>query len=479
MTSKGKAGILWLARDLRLSDNPALRAAIDDGPLLAVFVIDGQVERQGAASRWRLQRGLCSLDAELRRRTRGSGLLVLRGEAEQVLPDLVRLTGAKSVHQSDWPAPGMRDAQDRVRNALTPLGARLILHPGFLLTHPGNVRTAQGGVYRVYTPFARALRAVGVDRPAAAAPEAIVAFSKPPSGLALAELQLAPDMHGGAEVLERFALPAGEAAAFARLDEFLDHATSYDADRDRPDLDATSGLSEHLALGEISPRTVWAMARDRMEREASKADGIGKFLSELIWREFAWHLFIDFPQMDRSPWRSEWSAFPWRRSNTSLERWTRAETGIALVDAGMREMRVTGRMHNRVRMVVASYLTKHLLTDWRLGMSHFAESLTDWDPASNAMNWQWVAGCGPDASPFFRIFNPEKQATQYDPQGSYRRRWLAGWMGKPTDEAMAYFDSLPSSWQVSRDWRERGGLDEARKQALAAFEEFKEGAPRR
>jgi deoxyribodipyrimidine photo-lyase len=409
-------GILWLTRNFRFADNPALLAAITDGPLLVVFVVDALTRAQGAASRWRLERALRAFDAELRRRS-GAGVLVLQGEAEVVLPDLLRRTGARVVHQADWPSPQMQAVQGRVQAALAAQG-RLVLHPGHLLTHPRDIRTGQGGVYRVYTPFARALRSFGPDRPAPTAPERIIAAPMPHGGAQdLAHLNLAPDMYRGRAVLDRFALPAGETAAQDRLDAFLDRAAAYPAGRDHPDLDATSGLSEHLALGEISPRSLWAIAQMREEAEPAAAAGIGKFLSEVIWREFAWHLLLDFPQMPQRAWRPEWADFPWRGASPALTAWQRGTTGVALVDAGLREMRVTGRMHNRVRMVVASWLTKHLLTDWRLGLQHFEDSLTDWDPAANAMNWQWVAGCGPDASPFFRIFNPEKQAAQYDPQG--------------------------------------------------------------
>ena len=465
-------GLLWLSRAFRFGDNPAVLAALKEGPLLAVFVLDAATRALGSAPRWRLERALRAFDADLRRRS-GQGVLVLEGEAQDVLPDLVRQTGAARIHQADWPEPAMQAAQRRVRKVL---GDRLVLHPGHLLTHPGRLRTGQGGVYRVYSPFARALRALGPDRPVAPAPERITGYSAGPRGLDLATLNLAPDMYRGRAVLETFALPAGEAAALERLDRFLDQAGPYGADRDRPDLDATSGLSEHLALGEISPRTVWAISSLRAEADPPQAAGITKFLSEVIWREFAWHLLIDFPHMAQTPWRPEWAEFPWQGKSAALTRWQRAETGIALVDAGLREMRVTGRMHNRVRMVVASWLTKHLLTDWRLGLAHFDDSLTDWDPAANAMNWQWVAGCGPDAAPYFRIFNPERQAEQFDPRARYRNRWLAGWPGPPSAEASAYLDSVPPGWSISPHWRGDGAdraMAEGRNRALAAFGAFR------
>lgn len=473
-------GLFWLTRDFRFADNPALQAALAQGPLLAVFFLDAQLKAQGAASRWRLERALKAFDAELRRRS-GRGVLILEGEPDRLLPELAAATGFREVHQSDWPTPAMQALQARVRKALAPIGAPLTLHAGGFLLPLGRLRTGQGGAYRVYTPFARALRELGPDSPCGEAPERIASAPAPLRGLDLVGLDLAPDLHGGRAVLERFALAAGEAAALARLEDFLDRAARYAADRDRPDLDAASGLSEHLALGEISPRRLWAMAERRRAEDPAASEGIAKFLSETIWRDFAWNLLLEFPQMAQACWREEWSAFPWRgaEENEDLGLWLQGATGVPLVDAGLREMRVTGRMSNRVRMIAASWLTKHALTDWRLGLRHFAESLTDWDPASNAMNWQWVAGCGPDAAPYFRIFNPAKQAMQYDPEGGYRRRWLAGWMGSDSPEAAAYFETLPSSWRLPRLWRgpaEGRPLEAGRLRALDAYAAFKAGA---
>ncbi len=467
--------IHWLTRDFRFRDNAALAAAAAQGPVLAVFVLDSQTRAQGAASRWRLECALRAFDAELRRRA-GGGITLLRGEPDQVLPQLAAASGAREVHQSDWPAPQMQAMQKKVETALARQGARLILHPGHLLIHPRMIRTKAGGVYRVFTPFARALRGIGPDRPGPSPPDRMTLArveltDDQPQRLTLAGLDLAPDLHGGRAVLERHALPAGEAAALARLDDFLDRAGDYESRRDRPDIDATSNLSEYLAVGEISPRNIWDIASRRSRDTSTSASGIEKFLAELSWREFAWHLLLDFPQMAQKPWRSEWADFPWRAGNAEARLWRQAQTGIALVDAGLREMRVTGRMHNRVRMVVASWLTKHLMTDWRLGLAHFADSLTDWDPAANAMNWQWVAGCGPDASPFFRIFNPQTQAERFDPDGAYRNRWL-----EPESEgARAYAATLPSDWP--REWRAAGdgALASGRQRALDAYAAFRDG----
>lgn len=473
------AGVFWLTRDFRLADNPALLAAIEDGPLLPVFFIDRLTQAQGAASRWRLQRALAAFDAALRARSGGRGVTVLHGEPDDLLPQLLQRADARRVHQSDWPTGEMRAVQRRVRAALRPVEAGLALHPGHLLVHPQAVRTGSGGAFRVYSFFARALHRAGPDRPAADAPARIATFADPPQGLDIATLDLAPDLRAGRAALERFALPAGEDAARARLEDFLARAAAYPAGRDFPGLDATSGLSEHLALGEIGPRALWAAATLHAQVHPDRGGGIDKFLSELVWREFAWHLMIDFPQMDRACWRDEWERFPWRTDGPQLTRWLRAETGVALVDAGLREMWLTGRMHNRVRMVAASLLTKHLLTDWRAGLAHFADCLTDWDPAANAMNWQWVAGCGPDAAPYFRIFNPDRQAELHDADGRYRARWLAGFRGEPGPEARAWEESVPPSWRTAARWQPDPtlALGAGRAAALGALAEFRNATP--
>ena len=501
--------IYWLRRDFRLSDNVALAQAAAQGEVLPVFLIDRQLLARGAADRWRSERGLIALDASLRERF-GTGLLILRGEADEILPDLARSIGAASIHANDWPCAEMAAVEQRLRARLAnnPAGGggdggatndkvQLHLHPGHLLFNPHHLRSGKGSTYRVYGAFARAAWHLGPERPIPM-PAQIRWLRDLPAGLPdrLARgldpacLKLAPDLYGGSDVLARFAQPAGEAAAWQRLEAFFANAQRYSDERDRPDRDATSGLSEYLAHGEISPRSLWAAAEARAMADPALGPGLAKFQSELLWREFAWHLLVDFPQMDRRCWQSGWQDFPWRGDSHEAQRWQSAQTGVALVDAGLREMRVTGRMHNRIRMIVASYLTKHLLTDWRLGLRHFADSLTDWDPAANAMNWQWVAGCGPDAAPFFRIFNPERQAARFDPRGNYRRDWLAGWSGaeagkatadhQPDSGAQAYFATLCGNWRIDDPYREvvtAPQLAMGRQRALDAYTQLRSPRP--
>ncbi|MBE0554624.1 MAG: deoxyribodipyrimidine photo-lyase, partial [Rhodobacteraceae bacterium] len=262
--------------------------------------------------------------------------------------------------------------------------------------------------------------------------------------------------------------------ALARLEEFAEtRLAAYAAERDFPGLPATSGLSEHLTYGEISPRLIWHRGRRAMEEGNPGAE---TFLKELVWREFAWALLHHFPDLDRRNWRRDWDAFPWRPDNPEAELWRRGMTGEPLVDAAMREMYVTGRMHNRARMIAASYLTKHLLTDWRVGLAWFADCLTDWDPAANAMGWQWVAGSGPDAAPYFRIFNPAGQAEKFDATQAYRRAWVAELSRHPPATATSYFAAVPRRWALdpARPYPLPViGLAEGRERALAALAQGK------
>jgi deoxyribodipyrimidine photo-lyase len=291
-----------------------------------------------------------------------------------------------------------------------------------------------------------------------------------PASDRLADWDLGRRMERGAAVVARHVC-VGEAAARDRLDAFLaGPIADYGSLRDRPDRAATSRLSENLTYGEISVATVWHGAK---RAEAEGAAGATTFLKEIAWRDFAWHLAWHTPHILERNWREGWDDFPWRDDNADAERWRRAMTGEPMVDAGLREMYVTGTMHNRVRMLVASYLTKHLMTHWKVGADWFADCLIDWDPASNAMGWQWAAGSGPDAAPYFRIFNPETQADRFDPDGAYRRRFLARWDGKAGAEAAEYFRAVPKSWGLSAEVpypRRMTDLKEGRETAMAAYE---------
>ncbi|NEY91339.1 cryptochrome/photolyase family protein [Tabrizicola oligotrophica] len=464
--------ILWFRRDLRLGDHPMLAAARATGrPLIPVFILDPETEAMGAAAKFRLGLAVDQFAATLA--ALGSRLILRRGPALAVLEALVAETGAVGVLWSRMYDAPARSRDQAVKAALKARGLGATSHPGALIFEPWEVETGQGGPYRVFTPFWKAVR----GRPVPAAQPAPGALPGPglwPRSERLEDWQMAAAMRRGAAVVAAHQR-VGEARALARLEEFAaGPLAAYAADRDFPGLSgATSGLSENLAWGEIGPRAIWHRGWRAM---AEGNAGAETFLKELVWREFAWHLYYHFPQMDRASWKADWQAFPWRADNPDAEVWRRGLTGEPLVDAGLREMYVTGRMHNRARMIVASYLTKHLLTDWRVGLRWFAECLTDWDPAANAMGWQWVAGCGPDAAPYFRIFNPAGQAGKFDADQTYCRRWLAELGRSPGAEALSYHAAVPKSWAL-----EPGrpypmpliDLTEGRARALAALAQGK------
>ena len=435
--------ILWFRRDLRLGDHPMLAEAVATGrPLIPVFILDPETEAMGAAAKQRLEMALAAFGRALE--AAGSRLILRRGPALTVLERLVAETGAAGVMWTRaYDAPS-RARDQAVKAALKARGLIGESHPGFVLHEPWTVETGQGGPYRVFTPYWRTVRALPVAAELSA-PTRLAAPEVWPASEALSGWQMARAMRRGAAVLAPWQSP-GEAAALDRLAAFAEtRMAAYGARRDFLAEEATSGLSEHLTYGEISPRTLWHRGRRAMEEGNPGAE---TFLKELVWREFAWHLFYHYPDLGQQNWRRTWDAFPWRGDNPDAERWRRGMTGEPVVDAAMREMFVTGRMHNRARMIAASYLTKHLLTHWRVGLDWFAECLTDWDAAANAMGWQWVAGSGPDASPYFRIFNPASQAGKFDPEARYRRRWVAEMSRAPGAEALSYFDAVPRAWQL-------------------------------
>ena len=459
--------ILWFRRDLRLLDQPMLAAAVATGrPLLPVFVLDPQTEALGAAPKWRLGLSVEAFAAALA----GIGLpLVLRrGPALPVLQRLVAETGAGEVWWSRLYDPDSVARDTAVKAALKAAGAEARSFAGHLLHEPWQIRTGAGGGYRVFTPYWNAMRGLPVAFPHPA-PVRARGPGKAVPGDRLADWRLAAAMDRGARVV-RPHQAVGEAAAQARLAALLDGPVDgYAAARDLPGAEGTSRLSENLTYGEIGIRTVWhAGLRAREEGRA----GAEAFLRQLAWREFSWHLLHHHPQMTRANWKPEWDAFPWRGDTPDAERWRRGMTGEPFVDAALREMYVTGTMHNRARMIAASYLTKHLLTDWRVGLRWFADCLTDWDPAANAMGWQWVAGSGPDASPWFRVFNPAGQAEKFDADGAYRRRFVAELSAEPGPEATGYFEAVPRSWGLDPRAPYPApvvDLAEGRARALAAY----------
>ncbi|MDK3018529.1 cryptochrome/photolyase family protein [Pseudodonghicola flavimaris] len=469
-----KPVILWLRRDLRLADHPALTAAVAEGaPVIPVFIRDEQVEALGAAPRWRLERGLEVFARSLA--ARGSRLILRQGPAAEVLDALIAETGAGAVHWTRAYDPGARDRDGAIKSDLKARGIAARSFAGHLLFEPWTVSTGAGGFYRVFTPYWKAVRGRPVG-PLLPPPEHLPAPDRWPASDALEDWQLGATMHRGAAVLARHT-EAGEAAAQARLDRFCDAAIAqYQDRRDFPAEPVTSGLSEYLSLGEISPYRCWHQAQ--RQRDQLGGSGPETFLKELAWREFAYHLMFHSPHILTGNWRPEWDDFPWREDPGAADvlAWKQGRTGVVFVDAAMRELWVTGKMHNRARMIVASFLTKHLMTHWRVGQAWFEETLTDWDPASNAMGWQWAAGSGPDAAPYFRIFNPDTQLKRFDPDGAYARAWIAEGQKSPPETALDFFQAVPRRWRLAPGAPYPDPvieLGEGRKRALAAYESRK------
>lgn len=461
--------ILWFRRDFRLNDHPALTRAAGSGrPVIPVFILDEVVETFGAAPKWRLEAAVSAFAGTLERL--GSRLVLRQGRAQHVLRGLAEETGARDIWWSRAYDPDSIARDKGVKTALTEAGFGAQSFAGHVLFEPWTVSTKQGGYYKVYSPMWRAVKNTDVAAPDPA-PGALRPPEAWPASDRLSDWGLGKAMNRGAAVLAGHAC-VGEARAGARLAAFLDGPVErYRERRDFPAENATSRLSENLAWGEIGPRTIWHAGQRAF---AEGARGAEHFLKELVWREFAYHLAFHTPRITERNWRDDWDAFPWStEEDAAVLRWKQGRTGIPLVDASMREMYVTGTMHNRGRMIVGSYLTKHMMKHWRIGQKWFEDCLIDWDPAANAMGWQWVAGSGPDAAPYFRVFNPETQATKFDPQEEYIQRFVAEKALTPGSEARAFFDACPRSWKLSPDDSYPAalvGLSQGRARALAAYE---------
>ena len=413
------SSLVWFRDDLRLADNPALHAGVDRAePVIAVYVLDEEspgMRPLGGAARWWLHHSLTALGERLREK--GTRLVLRRGAASEVIPSLAREVGAGAVFWNRRYSAPEREVDAGLKTSLRADGLEVSSFAASLLFEPWTVRTGAGTPYGVFTPFWKACQQLPAPREPLAEPRELRGASTYPASDDLDDwglLPTRPDWAGG--LRERWT--PGELAARRRLREFLaEDVADYDRARDEPAGGATSMLSPRLRWGELSPHQVW---------HAAVASGahVGGFLSEVGWREFAWHTLFHAPDLAAKNLKSAYDAFPWPRLKPSMLRaWQRGETGVPLVDAGMRELWVSGFMHNRVRMVTASFLIKNLLIDWRRGEEWFWDTLVDADAASNPFNWQWVAGSGSDAAPYFRIFNPELQAKKFDPDGRYVREW--------------------------------------------------------
>ncbi len=418
--------IVWFRDDLRLSDHPALHAASKTGvPVICLYVFDearnGQARPLGGAARWWLAQSLRTLQGSLG--SVGSSLVLRRGPAAEVIAGLARDLDAGAVFWNEIAQAPHQAVADQVAAALTELGVRSQSFPGDLLAAPLAIRNKEGRGLRVFTPFWRRVQSLGEPPKPLPPPKKLVSLPDVASDT-LDTWRLEPTHPDWAGGLRETWKP-GERSAQARLNAFLETGVAgHSIRRDRPDRDGTSGLSPHLRFGEISPRQVWHAAGFAAAGRPALAGDIDKFLSEVGWREFCRHLLFDVPDLADRNLQPSFDAFPWQRDDRALRAWQRGQTGYPIVDAGMRQLWHTGAMHNRVRMVVASFLVKHLLIDWREGEKWFWNTLVDADAGSNPANWQWVAGSGADAAPYFRVFNPILQGEKFDPDGAYVRRWV-------------------------------------------------------
>jgi deoxyribodipyrimidine photo-lyase len=418
--------LVWFRQDLRLSDNPALNAAVESGrPVVGLFVLDDVTPgswRLGGAARWWLHQSLSALERDLA--ARGCRLILRRGDAGVVVPSFAAEIGAALVTWNRLYDTASTARDSRIKADLKAQGRDAASYKAGLLFEPWEIETKGGEPFKVFTPFWRACLARGVTAQPSQAPKRLAGWAGPAAGDALADWALtptAPDWAGGM----RTTWTPGERGGQARLAAFLDGPVGrYPETRNLPAEPGTSRLSPHLHWGEISPLQVWSATQARAETGAAARPAVDIFAAELGWREFAHHLLYFWPTIPSDNWKASFDAFPWREDAAALRAWRKGRTGYPIVDAGMRELWATGWMHNRVRMITASFLIKHLMIDWRRGEDWFWDTLVDADLAVNAASWQWVAGSGADAAPYFRIFNPIAQGETYDPSAAYVRHWL-------------------------------------------------------
>jgi deoxyribodipyrimidine photo-lyase len=433
-----EAQILWFRNDLRLTDHRALLAAVHAGPVAPVFVLDDETPgawRIGAASRWWLHQSLGALAATIA--SKGARLILLRGRPEAVLPSLAQTLGEAHVHATEQFEPAAK-AQTHAVGLRLPL----TLHPGQTLADPASVLTGQGGRYRVFTPFWRALQRQMPPPAPLPAPARLTMAKGAPEGDRLGDWGLLPSHPNRAKGWEQ-EWTAGEAGARAALEAFAAHIHGYHEGRNLPAAPGTSRLSPHLHLGEISPSQVWHAAH------AAAGNTAEPFLREIAWRDFALGILDQYPHSPDQPMRGQFAHFPHRNAAVDLAGWQHGKTGYPIVDAGMRQLWQTGWMHNRVRMIASSFLVKHLLIDWREGERWFWNTLVDADLANNALGWQWIMGSGTDSQPFIRIFEPVTQGRRHDPTGDYVRRWVPELNGLPTSVIHAPWEASPLELQAA------------------------------
>jgi len=474
--------LVWLRNDLRIADNPALHGAWESGaPVLPVYILDeSEPHAPGGASRWWLHHSLAALGADLK--SAGARLILRRGEPAKILPALIDETGAGAVYWNRRYFVDHVEADKALMADLKDNGVEVKSFNGNLLREPWELQTQTGGHYKVYSPFWRALQKAGPAREAPApAMQKIEGPASYPESDSLDDWDLLPTKPNWASEFETVWTP-GEKGARKRLTDFLRESVDHYAEgRDRPDRDYTSRLSPHLAFGEISPLTIWHETRARIDAGDIAQKSAEKFLSEIAWREFSYNLLFHHGDLPVEPLRKEFASFDWRADTDGLKAWQKGLTGYPIVDAGMRQLWRTGWMHNRVRMIVASFLIKDQLIHWRDGEAWFWDTLVDADLANNAASWQWVAGCGADAAPYFRIFNPITQGKKFDPDGNYVREFVIELAELPSRY-------IHEPWNAPEDVLEKAGVSlgktypmpildhgQARRRALERYDRIKTG----
>lgn len=470
--------IVWFRQDLRLDDNPALAYAAGSGSIIPLYILDETLPPRGrpigAASRWWLHHSLEALGRSL------GGLVLLRGVATEVLPALVERTGATAVAWNRCYDPYAVQRDKTLKADLADRGIDVASFNASLLFEPWQIATNDDKPFKVFTPFWRTCLRNKVEPPRSTPKPQLADITG--LGDRLEDWRLLPTRPNWAQGFEPEWQP-GEEPARRKLERFLTtHLRGYSELRNRPDLPRVTRLSPHLHWGEISPRQVWAAVQKRVSSEPALASEASKLLSELGWREFNHHLLYHFPRMAEHHWKPAFNAYPWQSNAEHLKAWQRGRTGYPMVDAGIRELWATGYMHNRVRMITASFLVKHLRTDWRKGEAWFWDTLVDADLANNVASWQWVTGSGADAAPYFRIFNPIEQGRKFDPDGNYVRRWCPELARLPAADIHAPFKADPVTLDAAGvrlgDNYPRPIVEhaEARRAALAGYEAVKQAA---
>ena len=464
--------LVWFRDDYRLGDHPALYHAIQHGQIIPVAIHYPPMYGEwpwGAASRWWQDVSLARFAVRLA--SRGVPLVAREGDPRSVLKELAHATGADRVYWNRSYLPSLDQFDVELQEILASVGVGSEVFPGKLLHEPEQVTTGAGGLYRVFTPYWRAKQNLPIEQPLPTVDIHAGHGAKHELPIPNPNALMRSSKHGWMDKLAQHWSP-GEEAAHEILHVFSSSLIdTYAIDRDRPDRDGTSSLSPYLAQGDISARQIWHNMYRHIGDIGTKAE---PFLRQLAWRDFSYQLLVSMPHLTQAPMRDEFNLFPWKDDEDILRKWHQGKTGYPMIDAAMRQLWQTGWMHNRARMIVASFLTKHLLTNWTRGATWFWDTLVDADLANNTFGWQWSAGCGADAQPYFRIFNPMTQGTKFDPEGRYVSRWLG-----PAFEALSTkFRHAPFNAPdaTSQYWYERHDYPKpivdhavARGQALSAF----------